>query len=418
MKVGFIHPKYPGAPGHGATIDATQIALGLNENSGKKSTIICLEKPPQKVNNEFESVIDLSVNSSIMGNPISILNRHILESEPKLRDFDVLHSYSSKLIPSLGQISSNHECSAVVTLNSFSSVCPRRDLLYRGEAACQGSSFLKCSFCLGDSALNLSRRESDSLSYHIGRVGYRFQKGLRKYRSLQHLNTHVCEIDRYQAVSKHIRESYIDQGYPNKKIFVAPNIHDPSFNINHTSSFDEPYNLLYVGSLTTRKGADRLPPLLEALRHRYNKQVILTVVGDGPLKPRLRNEFEDNGVANWVDMRGYVDNECLPDVYASHDALVYIGRCEEAFGRIFLEAMGAGTPIFSTNVGDVSNIIRNSGIITGGSDPKSIARDLSSFLSKKRLSDCSENASSNLDRFRRTSVISRLMREYENIVDR
>jgi glycosyltransferase involved in cell wall biosynthesis len=51
---------------------------------------------------------------------------------------------------------------------------------------------------------------------------------------------------------------------------------------------------------------------------------------------------------------------------------VYPGIWDEPFGRIFIEALAAGTPVVGTDVGAVAEIIGDAGIVTSAT-PEALA---------------------------------------------
>jgi glycosyltransferase involved in cell wall biosynthesis len=280
-------------------------------------------------------------------------NREIEARREELREFDVVHSYITPLLPAVARVGRG-DVATVVTLNAYGGVCPKNDLRYLNREACRSRSTAKCLHCIA----RTSNTGDDN--------GYLYEATGRLFRlRLVNRADKVCDrIDTFQAVSPHVRDIYVTFGYDPAKIHVIPNILDPQFDRDHETSFEPPYRLLYAGSLSYRKGVDRLPEILSQVSARMSRDVSLTIVGTGELETALREEVRDRGLADRVEFAGWLPYEALPDTYASHDAFVYPGRWDEPFGRVFIEAMATGTPVVSTDVGSVAEILGEAGVVT------------------------------------------------------
>jgi glycosyltransferase involved in cell wall biosynthesis len=104
--------------------------------------------------------------------------------------------------------------------------------------------------------------------------------------------------------------------------------------------------VLFVGRLVAYKGVG---VLLEALK---DLNATALIVGDGPLRSELEQQARDLGVSGRVRFLGAVDDAELEALYRSCDLFVLpsVTR-QEAFGVVQLEAMAAGKPVISTDLG-------------------------------------------------------------------
>jgi glycosyltransferase involved in cell wall biosynthesis len=104
--------------------------------------------------------------------------------------------------------------------------------------------------------------------------------------------------------------------------------------------------VLFVGRLVPYKGVD---VLLEALS---GLDAACLIVGDGPMRPHLESQARALGIENRVKFVGSVPDEELAALYRACDvfALPSVTR-QEAFGVVQLEAMAAGKPVVSTDLG-------------------------------------------------------------------
>jgi glycosyltransferase involved in cell wall biosynthesis len=122
-----------------------------------------------------------------------------------------------------------------------------------------------------------------------------------------------------------------------------------------TSPF--PYLVLFVGRFRTYKGLSHLIDAMPGLPAR------LLLIGDGPSAPDLRAQIRQNGTDDQIAILSDVDDASLPAYYAACDlfALPSIQR-SEAFGLALLEAMAAGRPVVSTELGTGTSWVNQNGV--------------------------------------------------------
>ena len=118
-------------------------------------------------------------------------------------------------------------------------------------------------------------------------------------------------------------------------------------------SWDGEVRLVTVGRLDPEKNPFLLLDIVEGLRARESRWT-LTVVGDGPLRGELQDAITERGLADSVQLLGYVPNgEALWNVYRSSTAFLHVSLTE-GHPQVFFEAQAAGLPIVATDVGGVS----------------------------------------------------------------
>ena len=145
------------------------------------------------------------------------------------------------------------------------------------------------------------------------------------------------------------------------------------------SSADQP-TLLFVGRLRYYKGLNDLLHALSAI-----PAARLLVVGDGPMRVAWEQLTSELDLSERVTFAGEVDDADLPACYKLGDIFVLPANARaEAFGTVIVEAMAAGLPVVSTEVGSGTswvNLHGTTGLIVPPRDPAALAQALKTLLS-------------------------------------
>jgi glycosyltransferase involved in cell wall biosynthesis len=111
---------------------------------------------------------------------------------------------------------------------------------------------------------------------------------------------------------------------------------------------DKKINLLYTGYLITRKGVDFLLESLNALIHDFGvKNVILTVVGEGPEKKNLLELSKELKLDEYIVWKPFLSRDKLLKKIKDSDIFLLLSR-SEAYGITVAEALVLGTPCIIT----------------------------------------------------------------------
>ena len=107
-------------------------------------------------------------------------------------------------------------------------------------------------------------------------------------------------------------------------------------------------NILFVGRLLEQKGVF---DLIEAFAHvAQHTSCRLAFVGDGPEAPKLERLSAERGLDERVLLHGYLRGDELAAMYRRADILA-LPSWSEGFPTVITEAMSAGLPIVTTQVG-------------------------------------------------------------------
>lgn len=114
--------------------------------------------------------------------------------------------------------------------------------------------------------------------------------------------------------------------------------------------------LLFVHRIVSRKGSDRLVPIMENVLQFY-PDALLLVVGSGPDEIALREQiaFASVSLQDHIRLIGSVSNHRLAPWLAAADVFVMPSR-EEGFPHVLLEAMAMELPFVAMDVGGVRDI--------------------------------------------------------------
>ena len=141
--------------------------------------------------------------------------------------------------------------------------------------------------------------------------------------------------------------------------------------------------LLCVAVLRYYKG---LHILLDALR---DIAATLVIVGDGPEGPRLRALADELGIAGRVHFAGRTAHEDVAAYYQAADIFVLPSHLRsEAFGIVLLEAMAAGLPLVTTEIGTATSAVNQhgrTGFVVPPNNPRALARAIQALLADQRL---------------------------------
>jgi len=139
--------------------------------------------------------------------------------------------------------------------------------------------------------------------------------------------------------------------------------------------------ILFVGRLVERKGVRYLIDAVARLP--LERRAKLVVIGDGPEREVLAPQAQRAGLGARVELRGRVSHAELRRAYASASAFVLPSIVDsrgdtEGLGVVLLEAMTYGVPVVGSNVGGITDIVRDgeTGLLVPPGDPAALAAAL------------------------------------------
>ena len=160
-------------------------------------------------------------------------------------------------------------------------------------------------------------------------------------------NMIVCALsnsDKIIAVSSALKDQVVRIGVSSEKIVVIPNgvntdLFKPMDQAECRRKLELPINkkiVLYVGNMVKVKGID---VLIEAFA-RLSSDVLLVLVGDGPLEPMLRLRVKELGIEGNVILSRRTTHNSVPFYMNACDVFCLPSR-DEGCPNVVLEAMPA-----------------------------------------------------------------------------
>jgi glycosyltransferase involved in cell wall biosynthesis len=170
---------------------------------------------------------------------------------------------------------------------------------------------------------------------------------------------------------------------------LAPKTFDTSGFEKSKLRYEGKYKLLNVSYLVQRKKTEDLLYALDILVHKKNlRNVILTIVGDGPEKEKLESLVKELSLKDEVTFVGFVNRDKISEYYS--DAHLFVSASlSESMPSMYFEAMAAGLPLLITQNSSTEDLQREGvGVdVVESSNPQALAeamyRSLVNFESLK-----------------------------------
>ncbi|KOP23418.1 glycosyl transferase family 1 [Hapalosiphon sp. MRB220] len=143
--------------------------------------------------------------------------------------------------------------------------------------------------------------------------------------------------------------------------------------------------LLFVGRLAEAKG---LPILLEslALLKQTHPDIVLTIVGDGPDRQKLKQLTFQLKLTENVNFVGYKSQAEVRNYFQQTDVFV-MSSFAEGIPVVLMEAMAAGVPVVATQIAGISELVENgvNGYLVPPGEPNILAERIEKLLNNHLL---------------------------------
>ncbi len=210
----------------------------------------------------------------------------------------------------------------------------------------------------------------------------------------------LVRADRVIAVSESTRRDVLNLlNIPSARVRRIYNAIDVDFpTLGATSDVQETLDryqihypfLLYAGSVRPQKNVARIIEAFAVLRedledHPRYKDLRLVIIGDEMSKyPNIRRAVLQGRVEKQVRFLGFVPSEALHAFYRSAEVFVF-PSLYEGFGLPPLEAMASGTPVVTSGVSSLPEVVGDAAMIVKPENVFDIARGIKEVLLNEAL---------------------------------
>ena len=181
---------------------------------------------------------------------------------------------------------------------------------------------------------------------------------------------------------------------PPNKVEVIYNAIDDRFNetpdVEQLASVRERYQLhdrflLYSGNVKPHKNLERLIDAFARLRRRESDDIKLLISGSEISRyATLRRAVHRYNLHKHVRFLGFLSTDTLAALYHLADAFVF-PSLYEGFGLPPLEAMASGTPVLTSNLSSLPEVVGDAALLVDPYDPESITDGMQQILSDTAL---------------------------------
>jgi glycosyltransferase involved in cell wall biosynthesis len=267
----------------------------------------------------------------------------------------------------------------------------------------------------------LARTPLRVMTRHYSDYHTRIQK--RWHVALDRMCTRLS--DAVIAVSRHTRDHMVSaEAAPAAKIHVVHNgidfdrvrrpDQDSVARVRAEVKALNAHLLVIPARLHPEKGHSHLFQALALVRDRLRRPVVALLAGAGTFESAYRQQVRELGIEDTVRFLGFRPDVC--DLMGAAD-LVVLPSVAEAFGLVLVEALYLGTPVLTTRVGGIPEIVDDGvdGVLVGPGDPEALSGALVSLLEddNRRVRLAGRGSLKVVERF----SFEKMVRAYEAVYD-
>jgi glycosyltransferase involved in cell wall biosynthesis len=273
-----------------------------------------------------------------------------------------VHNLFPTLSPAVLRRARSAGAAVVMTLHNYRLMCLPANFLRDGRV---------CELCLGKvpwrGVVYRCYRGSLPGSAALG-------TSLTAHRALRSFD----RVTRFLAVSRFVRDKYIEGGVSADRIVVKPNFAWPAGRRQGPGDY-----FLYLGRLDPEKGVETVVRAAPGLSAR------VLIVGGGSQAESLRRDAPPN-----VEFTGPVDPSRVPSILGRARALLVPSLWFEAAPRGITEAFASGVPVIASRLGALPEAVEEgvSGTLVEPGRPQDLARAMRDLQDDRRSERLGEGA--------------------------
>jgi glycosyltransferase involved in cell wall biosynthesis len=221
-----------------------------------------------------------------------------------------------------------------------------------------------------------------------------FKDNLYKRLIFTTLNTIALKKFKYFiAISDTFKDMLVERGFKRNSIFVSYNGIDFESDLKYVpkSEFLSKYNIDYdgkiiVGILARLDLVKDHETFIKAAKEvlTIRDDIVFLIGGSGNNENRLKHLVSDFGIEKNVSFLGYIND---PDSFMNAIDINVLTSVSESFPYVILEGARMAKPVISTNVGGISNLIKDgyNGYLIDVGDYKMLAERILTFSNNKSI---------------------------------
>ena len=237
------------------------------------------------------------------------------------------------------------------------------------------------------------------------------------------------QADRILTLSDSTRQDVIKwSGVEERKVVVAHCGCGPEFKPIHRHHFPEDVQrilseklpkkfILYLGTFEPRKNVLGIVKAFARLKSETGLPHRLVLAGrEDRDSQTIRKAARELGVLDEIVFLGFVPEKQLPFLYNLADVFVFPSFCE-GFGLPVLEAMACGTPVITSNVSSLPEVVGDAGVTVSPSDVDSLSEAMVELLKRNEMrSQLSQRGLERAKMFKWENMASITLRVYEEVL--
>ncbi len=172
--------------------------------------------------------------------------------------------------------------------------------------------------------------------------------------------------------------------------------------------------ILFSGRLEKVKDPFLLLDVFRIIHGRIPRAKLI-ISGTGSLVKRIRKAAEEYGIMDDIYLAGALNQHGLSGIMRVCDVFL-LTSAFEGMPRSVLEALACGIPVVTTDVGEVSKVVRDnfSGFISRSRDPEEICRLVIKIIGDKE-GFCAERCLESVKAYRAENILSKVYGDYERL---
>ncbi len=194
------------------------------------------------------------------------------------------------------------------------------------------------------------------------------------------------KADAVVSVSESMEEQLKEAGFKGEVKCIGNGV---DLNTFACKDMDRKKQFVHVGNLRWQKGQEYL---IKAF-HEFSKVIpgyTLIIIGAGEREEELKALAKELELSDSIIFTGSKSREYVAETMNESEAFI-LTSVTEGFPKVIIEAMATGTPVISTDVGNVKNVVSGAGIVVPSLDVDGIAEAMQELVrDKEKWTKCSE----------------------------